>query len=186
MNCAISGTAHDLRAPNLEIIYRRSCDQDDPTVFDFTGITGQCNQRIITVPCGDGCEMCKRVKAYGCRLKTCNLGDGRNIEVQDPTFVNLSDTQCNDLQLAIGGNNFADIATFQIAICNEIDGFIDSGLFGDLIISGPLPGLEIPYVVATVVNGVCTPTVISSFTAGEYLLDNCDGTANITIDASTP
>ena len=184
MNCAISGTAHDLRVPNLEIIYRRSCDQDDPTVSDVTGVTGQCNQRVITVPCGDGCEMCKRVKAYGCRIKTCNLDDGRNIEVQDPTFVNLSVEQCIILQSAIE-TNFADIAALQTVICSEIDGFGDTGLFGDVIISGPIPGLEIPYVVATVFNGVCTPTSIPLFTAGEYLLDNCDGTAVITIDAST-
>lgn len=185
MKCPVSGTSHDLVMPNIEIVYRDTCDETitSPVITEISGTDGQCNKRIVTIPC-NGCEKCQKVKAYGCRIKTCNLEDGRNTKSRATALLDLVEN-CTDLINVVNGSLFTDITDFESTICTQLDTIGITGLFGSVIISGPLPAFEEPFIVASVQDGACTEAGIETFTAGEYRLENCGGTALFTIQNSS-
>ena len=185
MSCLLSGVGHDLVMPNIEIIYRNSCDATEPSVVEIVGVTGMCNRRIITIPC-DGCEFCRGIRTYGCRIKNCNVIEDRNTKSRVLTLVEPAD--CIAFIAGVTGSDpYADISTFEAAVCANIESLGGvTGLYGDIIITGPLPAFEEQYVVGTVNDGVCTPTGINVFSPGIYRLENCGGTTEITITNSTP
>ena len=143
--------------------------------------------RIITIPC-NGCEKCQyQIRSYGCRIKTCNLDDGRNTKTREQVLLQLSETDCETFTLAIDGESFDELFTIlNDIICPTLTAIGLTGLFGDIVIRGPLPAFEVPFTIATVQNGVCVPLPISPFNAGEYRLENCGGFALFTIGNSSP
>lgn len=187
MKCQISGVGHDLVMPNFEIIYRDTCDDTitGPVITETVGVTGQCNRRIITIPC-NGCEKCRQIKSYGCRIKDCTLEDGRNTKIRVPFLLELDSAGCSGFNNCISSNDpYDNIDAFatQVCTCLEAEGI--TGLSGDVIISGPLPAFEEPYTVATINNGNCTPEDIPIFTSGMYRLENCGGETMFTITNSS-
>lgn len=190
MKCLVSGVGHDLIIPNIEVIYRDTCDETitAPVVTEVSGATGQCNKRIITIPC-NGCEKCRKTKAYGCRIKTCTLDDGRNTKTREPYLLELSDANCTIFTTGmsgISGTTFADISTFETFVCDQLETIGLTGLFGTVVIRGPLPAFDVPFTVASIQDGVCTEAGITTFTAGLYRLENCGDTTTFEITNSSP
>jgi len=188
MKCTIEGTGHDLVMPNLKIIYRDTCDDTitEPIIQEVEGVTGQANMRIITIPCG-GCDKCRQIRAYGCRIKDCSLEDGRNTKTREPFLLELTDSECTTINLAIINVEISttNISTFATELCTVLENSIGiTGMFGDVVITGPVPAFAEQYTVAIIRNGVCEPQDIAPFTAGDYILENCGIT--ITINNSTP
>jgi len=187
MKCPSYGVGHSLIMPNLEIIYRDSCDETVPIITEMSGMTGLCNKRIITIPC-NGCDKCRGIKSYGCRIKDCSLEDGRNTKIRSPVLLNLGETGCETFISNVEGDDpYSTVADFSAFVCSNLGllGATGLNMFGDLIISGPLPAFEQPYVIATIQNGQCIIPTLIPFTAGLYRLENCGGTTFITIENNT-
>lgn len=188
MKCPVEGAGHNLVMPNLKIVYRNTCDDSitDPVITEVAGATGQANMRIITIPCG-GCEDCRQIRAYGCRIKDCSLEDGRNTKTREPFLLELSESDCTTFNTNVDGNNpYSNILELSNDICTQLESIGITGLFGEVVISGPIPAFAQPYTVAIIRNGVCEPQDIAPFTAGTYVLENCGGTTMVVIEASTP